>query len=91
MKVDKRILMSKQVLKGLTQTDVAEMLGVTLGTYSNKLNGRSFFTDDEKVALAGILSLSLEEMNEAFYEGRLPVEKITVPIIKSEEVVENGT
>ena len=91
MRVDAKILMSKLMLKGMTQADVAKAIGITPNAYSNKLHNRTCFTDDEKIVLAKLFQMNLSEFNDAFYEGMLPVGRITMPIINVEGVIENGT
>lgn len=62
-----------RVRKNLTQASVAEKLGMKQTTYSAKENGRSKFSDKEKIALASLLELTPDQMNEFLYDGMLPL------------------
>lgn len=57
---------------GYTQQYVADQLGITVSSYRQRERGEVQFTDDEKVALARVLQLTLEKFNDYLYDGRLP-------------------
>lgn len=58
---------------GYKQRHMAEKLGMTLCTYCNKENGKSKFTDVEKVKIAELLGFTPEQMNEFLFDGVLPI------------------
>ena len=62
-----------RVRKNLTQASVAEKLGMKQTTYSAKENGRSKFSDKEKIALANLLELTPDQINDFLYDGMLPI------------------
>lgn len=51
-----------RAMKEVKQEDVAEMLGITLTTYSKKENGKSDFTITEAKKLASFFSCTIEEI-----------------------------
>lgn len=64
--------------KGLTQTDVADIFGISLQAYWNKENGRTPFTDKEKVVLKDLFSQDFPEItiDDIFFSDEVPkVEK----------------
>ena len=61
-----------RVRLGLLQKDVAEQLGIKVQSYSKKENGRTTFSDEEKVKLVKILGLSLQQFNDYLFDGALP-------------------
>lgn len=63
---------------GLSQEYVSKALGIrNPGTYQKKESGRVRFTDEEKIALAEVLQLTLEQFNDYLFDGRLPEGIIT--------------
>ncbi len=60
MKQDKLIAWRKY--NGLTQKDMADMLGITWRTYSNKERGITQFKLGEMLAIAKILNKTLDEL-----------------------------
>lgn len=58
---------------GYKQRHMAEKLGITLCNYCNKENGKSKFTDAEKVKIAELLGFNLEQMNDFLYDGLLSI------------------
>lgn len=58
---------------GYKQRHMAEKLGMTLCTYNRKENGKSEFTDAEKVKVAELLGFTLEQMNDFLFDGLLPI------------------
>ena len=61
---------------GFTQKYMAENLGMSVSTYQNKEKGRVRFSDREKVSMAHILQLSADQVNDIFFDGKLPIGKI---------------
>ncbi len=58
---------------GLTQEQVARELNISLSSYRNKESGRSKFTDTQKVDLARVLMLSIDQFNAFLFDGKLPI------------------
>lgn len=58
---------------GLKQYQMAEMLGTSVSTYSDKENGKRKFTDDEKVRLIQIFDWTPSQMNDYLFDGKLPI------------------
>lgn len=55
--IDKKEFRSAMVLKGYSYRTLAEALGVTKDTISNKVNGKSSFTTEEAVKLCTLLEI----------------------------------
>ena len=51
-----------RAMKEVKQEEVAEMLGITLATYSKKENGKSDFTITEAKKLASFFDCTIEEI-----------------------------
>ena len=47
--------------------------GMSVSTYQNKEKGRVRFSDKEKVSMARILQLSADQVNDIFFDGKLPI------------------
>lgn len=58
---------------GLTQKHMAEQLGISACSYSKKEKGEVRFTDPEKVAVTKVLGLTAEQVNDFFFDGKLPI------------------
>ena len=69
-----------RIARGLSQEALAEMIGTTKHKYSNKERGEVNFTFDEKVKLTRIFGWSYNEMNQNFFNGKLPDGYFSVPI-----------
>lgn len=54
---------------GLTQSEFADKLGISLATLALKNNGKSEWTLSQAKAIRNILNLSEEEFNFLFLEG----------------------
>ena len=63
---------AKRILKGFTQSQIAEVMSMKKQTYQLKERGISSFSDPEKVDLAIALDLTLQDVNDIFFDGRLP-------------------
>ncbi|HCN40565.1 MAG TPA: hypothetical protein DIS77_09795 [Rothia sp.] len=58
---------------GLTQRDLAKLLAITPAGVSDKLHGRSSFTFDELLIIAGSFGLSLQELlGDELVSSRVP-------------------
>ncbi|MBE6666750.1 MAG: helix-turn-helix transcriptional regulator [Ruminococcaceae bacterium] len=58
---------------GLTQQYMAEQLGISPASYSNKEQGKTQFADAEKFKVAKIFDWSLSEINDFLFDGQLPI------------------
>ena len=67
-----REVKAARVRMGYSQKQLAEKLGITLASYRNKENGHSPFKDDEKIIMARELQLTLQQVNDYFFDGMLP-------------------
>lgn len=56
---------------GLTQEQISKELGMATKTYNRKELGLVEFTRDEISKLAKILDMSLQQVNEIFFENKL--------------------
>lgn len=69
MKLNK--LKGKRVERGFTQEDLAKELRITSMTYRRKEKGDREFLVSEAYSLSQILKLSLQEVNDIFFENTL--------------------
>lgn len=53
--------------KGYTQSDVAEVIGITAGTMSDKLNNKANFSTSEVDSICRMLDISNEEIGAYFF------------------------
>ncbi|MDK2584998.1 helix-turn-helix transcriptional regulator [Romboutsia sedimentorum] len=67
-----RLLKAKRALLGLTQNEVANMMGINCKSYNFKENGRVGFSLDEVIKISSALNLSLEDVNDIFLHINLP-------------------
>ncbi len=58
---------------GYTQRDMAEMLGLTEGSYQKRESGAVEFKHEEVIRLAEILHLTIRQVNDFIFDGKLPV------------------
>ncbi len=63
-----KLLKSKRVLKGMTQTQTAQNLGMGIKTYNLKENGKRPFTLKEAVKVSKLLELTLDDVNNIFLQ-----------------------
>jgi DNA-binding XRE family transcriptional regulator len=64
-------LKSKRVGKGFNQEKTALAINTTLPTYCNKENGKNPFTTVEIEKLAELFDLSVNDVDEIFFNGNL--------------------
>ena len=57
---------------GFSQKQMADALGISESSYQKKEAGDIRFSDSEKVAVAKILGLSMDQVNQIFFGGELP-------------------
>jgi len=60
-----------RIYKNLTQDEVSKLLGVTISTYNRKELGLVDFKREEVLRLAKILDLTLQDVNEIFFNNKL--------------------
>lgn len=58
--------------KDRSREDMARVIGKSVNGYNKKERGEVAFSDEEKIAVAKDLNLSLEQVNEIFFDGKLP-------------------
>lgn len=73
--MDSRELKIVRLVRGLTQKDMAKVIGKSAQMYALKEN-RKGFTDAEKILLTERLGLTFDQFNRIFYDGKLPFEQI---------------
>lgn len=66
-----RTLKALRELHGLTQTDVANILGISLNSYCNRENGKRPFTLYEAKKLSDLFNFSIEEIFFANIEFKM--------------------
>lgn len=57
---------------GLSQKYMADKLGITADSYGKKERNIVRFTDPEKVIVAQLLELTAGQVNEYFFDGKMP-------------------
>ena len=67
--INKILLTSKMKLKGVSNNDVAEAIGMSAALFCMKLNGSSRFKDYQIAAIRDFLDLTSDEVMEIFYTG----------------------
>lgn len=67
IKFDYSKLRGKMREKELRQDQVAKMIGISPATYSQKLNNKAYFTQDEISDLVKILSISSNDIGTYFF------------------------
>ena len=71
MKINKNMLKSKRVLKGLSQPDMAKNLTCSVPAYNQKENGKRAFSAIEIAKISKVLDLSAEEIKDIFFTDEL--------------------
>ena len=66
-------LKAERVRRGYTQKDVAEGIGMKLGTYNKKENGANEFSDLEKKQVSDFLRFTPYQLNHILYDDLLPI------------------
>lgn len=64
-------LKGKIVENGLTQEQLADMLGITIATFNYKVNNKSEFKASEIKKLAEVFHLTDEEVNAIFFADKV--------------------
>lgn len=71
VKVDSERLKKIRKLSHMTQTEVAEKMGISMASYQAKESGDTKFKEREKFMLRQLFNLSFEEFDEILYGGLL--------------------
>lgn len=58
---------------GYTQQQIADLLDMSVHSYQKKESGHIKFTESEKFALAKILGLSLEQLNDFLFDSQMDI------------------
>lgn len=66
------LLKRTRYYKGYKQYQMADKIGLSRQTYNYKENGRLPFNAEEIIKISRELDLTLEEVNEIFFDGQLP-------------------
>lgn len=66
---DSKKLKAAIVEQGLTQEKLADALGIARATFNNKLNGKTYFTEDELMKMKSELKLSNDRFLLIFFEN----------------------
>lgn len=66
---DSQKLKAAIVEQGLTQEKLADALGITRVTFNNKVNGKTYFTEDELMKMKSELKLSNDRFLLIFFEN----------------------
>jgi len=74
--VNTKALRIARVEEDKTQSDIADLLNISRGTYSKKENGLINITIDEAVAIAEDLQMDFNKFNKVFANERLKREKL---------------
>ena len=67
---DSKKLKAAIVEQGLTQEKLADKLGIARVTFNNKLNGKTYFTEDELMKMKDELQLSNDRFLLIFFENQ---------------------
>lgn len=66
------LLKRTRYYKGYKQYQMADKIGLSRQTYNYKENGRLPFNSEEIINISKELKLTLPEVNEIFFDGKLP-------------------
>lgn len=66
------LLKSKRVLKGITQKELANFIGISEKSYNQKECGKSTLKIRELELISLKLELSIDEINDIFFDKNLP-------------------
>ena len=71
-----QMLKGFRVGKGMTQSDIGDMIEKSTDSYAKKERGEVEFTLDETAVIAIETGMNFDEFNAIFYNGRLPFRNI---------------
>lgn len=72
-----------------SQKHMANALGISAASYQKREAGAVPFSDEEKIAIAKIFDLSIDQINEIFFDGKLPTGNESKPSGKIKSTSEN--
>lgn len=78
--MQERMLKLKLALAGITITELADILGISRTSLSQKIAGKVSFRQNEIAILIGVLKLTLDEVNLIFfskYRQNVNIEKLS--------------
>ena len=70
--MNSRLLRARMIMEDVGIGQFAKAIGKAHQTASLKISGRVAFTFPEMMTLAKLLNLSLEDVNNIFFDGNLP-------------------
>ena len=71
MVIDYGKLLGRIREKGFTQAQLANLIGMTPGTMSAKLNNQAYFKQSEIIAICEVLDIPISEYGEYFFTRRV--------------------
>ena len=71
IRVDTERLKGIRKKAGMTQTQVANELGISMAAYQSKESGEFGFKDSEKLMIHNLFNMSFQEFDEILYGGML--------------------
>ena len=71
MVIDYSKLLGRIREKGFTQAQIANLVGMTPGTMSAKLNNQAYFKQTEIIAICEVLEIPISEYGEYFFTRRV--------------------
>lgn len=71
VRVDSDKLRAMRKRERLTQSEVADKLGISIGAYKSKESGETSFKDSEKLMLFDLLHMSYDEFDKILFGGKL--------------------
>ena len=57
--------------KGFTQAQLANLVGMTPGTMSAKLNNQAYFKQSEVIEICGVLDIPISEYGDYFFTRKV--------------------
>jgi DNA-binding XRE family transcriptional regulator len=69
--MNSQLLKGTRVIKGYTQTTLSKAMGITPKTYNRKELGITDFSHEEVIKMTQILGLTLDEVNNIFFDNKL--------------------
>lgn len=66
-----RLLKSHRIKWGMSQYNISKILGRSPKAYNHKENAKANFDVNEIITIANELKLTLDEVNDIFFDGKL--------------------
>jgi transcriptional regulator with XRE-family HTH domain len=73
IEINGSLLRAKRKQVKMTQDQIAQRLSMTAGGFSHRETGQTPFAPWEIVAIAKILKLSIKDINDIWFGGKLPL------------------